>query len=267
MLIIDAGSGIRPLGNFLMANDISQGLKLIDIYLTHTHWDHILGFPFFTPMYIPGMHIRIHGPTTYEDDSLAKVIGGQFVYRYFPVRIEELASTIEYIEIGEESFDLGDGITVSTKYLNHPIACIGYRIEYKGKSFVTVFDSEPYRNLFSTDPSDPSYIENAAREGEQAAKEQNRRVEKFFADADFIIYDAQYTREEYENGKRGWGHSSIEYAIEAAFRNKVKKLALIHHDPERTDAQIEALATRFCNPEIRGPMEIFFAKEGMEIEV
>jgi len=267
MLIIDAGSGIRSLGNYLMDHDIADGLKNIDIYLTHTHWDHILGFPFFTPMYIPGMHIRIHGPTTYEDDSLETVIGGQFVYRYFPVRIEELSSTIQYIETGEGRFDLGDGIIVTTKFLNHPIACLGYRFEYKGKSFVTVCDTEPFQNLFCTDPTDPAYDEDAAREGEEAAAEQNELVEQFFAGADCVLYDAQYTQKEYENGKRGWGHTAIEYAIAAAVRNDVKHLALTHHDPERTDDQLDSLVTEFCNPEFCGDTNVFFAREGMEIEL
>ncbi len=265
MIIIDAGSGIRSLGNYLAAHDIPKGMKKIDIYLTHTHWDHILGFPFFTPMYIPGMRIRIHGPQTFGDDSLESVIGGQFVYRYFPVRIEELSSVIEYSELGEGRFDLGDGITLVTKFLNHPISCIGYRFEYRGKSFATVYDAEPFQNLFCTDPTDPSYDKAVALEGEKAAAEQNMLVERFFAGADCIVYDAQYTEEEYRNGKRGWGHGAIEYAIDATARNGVAQLALIHHDPERTDAQLDILTEKLCNREHCGDMKACFAREGMEI--
>jgi len=265
MIIVDAGSGIRPLGNHMVAHDFPKGMNRVEIYLTHTHWDHILGFPFFTPIYIPGTKILIHGPTNYEEDSLENIVGGQLIYRYFPVRGEELASEIEYIDLGEDTFDLKDGITLTTKYLNHPIRCIGYRFEYKGKSVCTVYDTEPFLNLFCTDPDDPAYDETMAREGDLAAQEENRYVEEFFAGADLIIHDAQYTREEYTAARKGWGHTAIEYAIDAAMRNNVKRLALFHHDPDRSDEQIDALTDAFCRPEKTGDVEVFFAREGKEI--
>lgn len=267
LIVIDAGSGIRALGNSLMAAGIARNEKQIDIYLTHTHWDHILGFPFFTPMYVPGMKIRIHGPAAYEEGFLEKVIGGQFMYRYFPVRIEELASSIEYIELGEDVFDLGDGLRLTTKYLNHPVSCMGYRFEQGGKSFVTLFDMEPFQNFFSNDPSDPAYDERAALEGEEAVAEQNRRIEEFYADADLLIHDAQYTREEYLAARKGWGHSAVEDVIEAARRNGVKKLGLIHYDPERTDDQLDSIAGELFSNGTREDMEVFFMRETMKIEL
>ncbi len=267
LIIIDAGSGIRQLGDYIVANDLPKGPIRAEIFLTHTHWDHILGFPFFTPIYIPGTNLKVYGPSTFEEDNLADVIGGQLVYRYFPVRQAELASEIEYIDLKEERLDLGDGITVFTKYLNHPVSCLGYRFESKGKVFCTAYDTEPFRNVFCTDPDDPSYDEEMAHEGEQVAAEQNQRTEEFMKNADFIVHDAQYTRGEYESSRLGWGHSTFEQAIAMANRAGVKRMALFHHDPVRTDAQIDELTAKYCNSGHTGDTKTFFARESTEIEI
>jgi len=267
LIIIDAGSGIRELGNYMMAHDLQKGPIRAEIYLTHTHWDHIMGFLFFTPIYIPGTKIKVYAPVHYENEPLEYVMGGQLAYRYFPVRHAELASEIKYFDLKEGRFDLGDGITLATKYLNHPVLSLGYRFEYKGKVLCTAYDTEPFQNLFCTDPDDPSYDEVMANEGEQAAKEANDRLETFFSGADLLIHDTQYTREEYISSKVGWGHSSFEHVIAAAKRTGVKRLALFHHEPVRTVAQIDELTVKYCNPDYAGDTEVFFAQEEMEIEL
>ncbi len=267
LIIIDAGSGIRDLGNFMMGNDLPKGPMKTELFLSHTHWDHFMGFPFFTPIYIPGTELKVYGPVSYEKDTLEKIVGGQLTYRYFPVRQTELGADIKYIELKEGEMDLGDGIKLTTKYLNHPILALGYRIEYKGKIFCTAYDTEPFQNLFITDPKDPSYDEAMAQEGELVAKEQNEVLEQFLAGADLVVYDCQYTQDEYENGKAGWGHSYFEYVCPMAKRSTIKSLALFHHEPMRTDEQIDKLAEIFCQPGGNDGPEIFFAKEGMEIEL
>jgi len=263
LIIVDAGSGIRKLGDKLMAEDIKKGPISADIFITHTHWDHIMGFPMFTPIYVPGTRLRIRGPISYEDDSLEKVIGSQLSYRYWPVRQEELSAKIEYEQIKEATIDLGDGIHVTTKYLNHPILCLGYRFEYQGRSVVTAYDTEPFRNVFPTDPSDPSYDEFAAKEGEEAAAEENAKLLRFFDGADLLVHDTQYTAKEYNASKIGWGHSSYEHAINAAHEAKAKRLVLFHHDPNRTDAELQELEL-FYQGKVRGRtrMEIEMAREG-----
>jgi len=267
LIIIDAGSGIRELGNYLMTHDLPKGPINTEVYLTHTHWDHIMGFLFFTPIYVPQTKIKVYAPVHYQDEPLENVVGGQLAYRYFPVRQAELASEIEYVDLKEGHFDLGDGITLATKYLNHPVLCLAYRFEYDGKIFCTAYDTEPFRNLFSTDPDDPSYDEAMAYEGEQVAAEENQRVEEFIAGADLVIHDTQYTQEEYEPSKVGWGHSSFQHAIAAAKRARVKRLALFHHEPVRTDAEMDELTRKYCNQDYTGDTEVFFAREGMEIEL
>ena len=267
IIVIDAGSGIRELGNTLVANDLPNGPLRLALYLSHTHWDHIMGFPYFTPIYIPGTKMTVHGPVTYEDDPLKDVVGGQMKYRYFPINVGELASDIEYKRLREEpDMDLGDGLLLTTKFLNHPITALGYRFEYQGKIICTCYDHEPYRNLFITDPDHPEYDEAMAYEGEEVAQEQNQAVEDFFKGADLLVHDSQYTAEEYKS-RVNWGHSTYEWAIAAANRAGVKRLALFHHDPDRTDAQIDEMAKTYCEPGKYGDTEVFFAAEGSEIIV
>jgi phosphoribosyl 1,2-cyclic phosphodiesterase len=225
-----------------------------------------MGFPFFVPMYIPGTSIKVFGPVTYEDEPLEAVVGGQMKYRYFPVNMGELAGKIEYLRLKEEpEIDLGDGITLSTTIINHPITTLGYRFTFRDAVFCTAYDTEPFRNLFVTDPNDPSYDELMAHEGEEAAREQNQVLEDFFRGADLLVHDSQYTRQEYAKGKIGWGHTPIEDAIATATRAGVKRLALFHHDPERSDDQLDAMAEIYCTSDSTDPMQIFFAREGQEI--
>ncbi|PID76295.1 MAG: MBL fold metallo-hydrolase [Deltaproteobacteria bacterium] len=268
LVIIDAGSGIRELGNYLMANDLPKGPIDAKLFFSHTHWDHIMGFPYFVPIYVPGTKLEVYGPVTFEDEPLEDVVGGQMKYRYFPVNVGELASDISYTRIREQfNVDLGGGLSMTSKFLNHPVTALGYRFEYEGKVFCTCYDHEPYRNLFVTDPADPDYDEAMAYEGEEVAKEQNEAIKQFFSGADLLVHDTQYTKEEFFPARIGWGHSYFEHAIEAAAAAGVKKLALFHHDPDRTDEQIDELADKYCEPGKYGDIEIFFARDRMEISL
>jgi len=266
LIIVDLGTGVRLLGESILRNDFKKGRKDMDVFISHTHWDHIMGFPMFTPLFIPGTSLRIRGPVSFNDDTLASIIGDQLSYRYWPVRQSELAASIEYEELKETTLDMGGGLTVTTKYLNHPLLCLGYRFEYQGKSIVTAFDHEPFRNLFPTDPEDPSYNEEAAQEGEAAAKEENEKIQHFFSGADILIHDAQYTSEEFFGRHLGWGHSSFEHAIDSACRAGVKKLILYHHDPNRTDEQLESLEKKYQTENAKPGFGIIMAREGHTIE-
>lgn len=268
LVIIDAGSGIRSLGDWLVRNELKNGPIDADIFLTHTHWDHIMGFPMFTPIYIPGTTLRIRGPVNFEDETLEQIIGSQLSYRYWPVRQDELAAKIRYQSLKETVLDLGDGVVVRTKYLNHPVLCLGYRVEYEGKSFATVYDHEPFSNLFPTDPSHPDYDEAIAEEGNRAAREENARIEAFYAGVDLLVHDTQYSAREYLASKIGWGHSSFEYAINAANRAGVKRLLLFHHDPNRSDTELQELEL-FYQGKIggRSKMRLDVCREGMTVQL
>ena len=268
LIIVDAGSGIRPLGNFLMGNDLPKGPIETSIFLSHTHWDHIMGFPFFTPIYIPGTKLNIYGPVSFEDEGLDEVVGSQLSYRYFPIKHSELAAEITYHPLKECTMDLGDGLFVTTKYLNHPILCLGYRFEYKGKIVCTAYDTEPFRNVFPTDPEDPGYDEMAAEEGEKAAREENEKILRWYQGADVLIHDCQYTNEEYLESKLGWGHSTFEFVINSAHKADIKHLYLFHHDPMRSDEQLEELFGGYLKrAEGKTKMDINLAREGLEIQI
>lgn len=265
LVVIDAGSGIRKLGESIAKNDLKKGPLNFPLFLTHTHWDHIMGFPFFVPIFIPGTIIDVYGPVTYEDEGLDKIIGDQLRYRYFPVKHSELSASLNYYPLMEGPMDLGDDILVTTKYLNHPILCLGYRFEYMGKVFCTAYDTEPFRNVFPTDPTQPGYDPVAAHEGEEAAREENEKILRFYKDADILIHDAQYTQKEYLESKLGWGHTPFETAINNAHKANVKKLLLFHHDPNRTDEQLEELVDGYRRKiSAKSDLEIDIAREGDE---
>jgi phosphoribosyl 1,2-cyclic phosphodiesterase len=264
-LVVDAGSGIRPLGDELVQRAHPPGGLRLDILLSHTHLDHILGLPFFRPLYLRDTRASIYGPAISPEDGLEQVIGGQMSYRYFPVRQIELAAHIRYIDLREGEYDLGDGIRLHAAYLNHPLLCMGYRIEYDGRALCTAFDTEPFRNLFITDPADPRYDELMAREGEEAVRDAVGRMHAFFSGADLLIHDGQFTEAEYRAGRQGWGHSSIEEAIRTAEASGVKRLALVHHDPMRSDTELDRLAVEFGGERPQSGLEVRFAHEGLEI--
>jgi ribonuclease BN (tRNA processing enzyme) len=267
LVIVDFGTGIKPLGDWLTAHDLKKGPLETDIFITHTHWDHIMGFPMFSPLFNPATKLRIRGPVLYEDETLESILGAQLSYRYWPIRLKDFSARIEYEQIKETSLDLGDGLRVSTKYLNHSILCLGYRFEYQGKSIVTAYDHEPFRNLFPTDPAEPGYNEHAAREGELAAREESEKLLRFFDGADVLIHDTQYTAREYEANKQDWGHSSYEHAVNSAAQAGVKRLVFFHHDTSRTDKQLARLEEKYRR-QFKAPRypALLMAREGLTVK-
>jgi phosphoribosyl 1,2-cyclic phosphodiesterase len=268
LLIVDAGSGIKPLGDKIVREELKNGPIKAKLFLTHTHWDHIIGFPFFTPIFIPGTELELYSPINYEERSVEEIIGIQLSYQYFPVRQSELAAKITYQSLKEDAMDLGDGMVIRTKFLNHPVSTLGYRFEYDGKAICTVYDHEPFRNMFPTDPEHPDYDAAVAAEGEAVAEEENARIGTHIEGADVIVHDSQYTLEEYNSKFTGWGHSSYDFAIKSAHKAGVKKLLFFHHDPLRTDEQLDELLAGYrAKIGNQTSMEVATAKEGMTVEV
>ena len=268
-LIVDAGTGIRELGNHLVAHDIKPGQEThITILLTHTHWDHVHGLPFFAPLYLPHVSINIIGPINFAG-SLENTIYGPENQKYFPVNQSQIQATVTFQEVQETSLEV-EHFTIKTQYLNHPVLVLGYRIEKDGHVVVTCFDTEPYQNILEAGLPrlDPlrSLGTQTMNDAENYAREMNQRVITHMSDADICVYDAQYTAEEYKT-RAGWGHSSMSYAIKACQEANVKRLALFHHDPDRTDDEVDQLAQDITRSgsERGDSLDVFFARERLEV--
>lgn len=256
-LIIDCGTGIRLLGMDLMKNG-PKPLKAT-ILLGHTHWDHIQGFPFFAPLFIPGNEFTICAPAG-VGASLCDVLAGQMEFTYFPVELSQLPGKIHYRELTEGQHDV-DGVRVTAQYLNHPALCLGYRVEADGVAVVYLTDHEPFSETLWRADAEPGHLESILHAND-------RRHAEFMRGADLVIHDAQYTPEEYL-AKKNWGHSTYVYAIELAAAAGVKKLALIHHDPLHDDQMVEEIersGITFAATLAAGP-EVFCAYEGHDLAV
>jgi len=209
-IILDAGTGLRTLGNERMAG----GPRHSTILLSHLHWDHVAGLQFFTPIYVPGHRVEIaSGPNGVMSHDAA--IRSLFKAPFFPVEFDDLGGTVTTRELRpNDKFTIGD-ITITMAKLNHPDPVYGYRLEHGGQSIVYATDTEHFSCV------DPT-------------------LKKLAAGADILIYDSQYTPEEYPS-KVGWGHSTWQAGAELARAAGVPQLVLFHHDPGRTDAALAAL--------------------------
>jgi phosphoribosyl 1,2-cyclic phosphodiesterase/DNA-binding response OmpR family regulator len=222
IILIDCGTGAHALGQKLQA----EGMAGVGhILISHTHWDHIQGLPFFGPLFTAGNEWHIYGPRGLGQ-SLKEVLAGQMEYAYFPVALNSFAAKVHFHEVVEGAFQIED-VRVTTQFLNHPALTVGYRIEADGATLVYASDHEPHS-------PDAGQGHSEAVEGGDVA-----HID-FVRDADLLIHDAQYTAAEYP-AKIGWGHSTIEYVTDIAAAAHVRQVALFHHDPARTDDALDAI--------------------------
>lgn len=218
LLVFDAGSGIKNLSDRLSAQRRTR--MEAKIFISHPHWDHINALPFFTPLYIPGNEFEIMG-ASHGDINMRQMISAQMDGTYFPIRIKQFGGRVYFRDLEEEEFALGNGVTIKTKLLNHPGKCLGYRVEYEGRSICYVTDNE--LDLEDSEFYNPFYVKNLIN---------------FVQGTDVLITDTTYSDEEYKT-KVGWGHSCVGRVVDLAHEAGVKTLHLFHHDPDQTDADID----------------------------
>ena len=253
LVVIDCGTGAFALGRKLVAEG---GSRLRGhILISHTHWDHIQGIPFFAPLFVAGNQWDIYGPKGL-DRSLRETLAGQMEYTYFPVTPDQFAAVIRYHDLVEGALEI-DGIAVSTQYLNHPALTLGYRLQVDGVTIVYCCDHEPYSRALAEAPS----ALGAEIAGELSG--QDLRHAAFFQGCDLLIHDAQFTAAEYPD-RIGWGHSPAEYVVRMARDAGVKRLALTHHDPQRDDDGVDRMLAGLRA--MASPLEVFAAAEGQSFE-
>ena len=243
--VFDCGTGFRNLGKQLAQEQTALNANNgktehpinAHIFLSHFHWDHIQGIPFFAPLYGDRKNSFVFHSSN-QTRGLQKALEEQMADPYFPVNMSEMAARRQFSNIDEGRIEF-DHVTVETKWLNHPQGCLGYRMEAGGKVLVYATDNEPGDALF------------------------DKNVRKLAEGADVLIYDAQYLPEEYAARKQGWGHSHWREAVNIVMESGAKELILFHHDPDHSDACIDSVVTqaREYYPKVRA------ASEGMEISL
>ena len=268
LLIFDAGTGIRLLGNDLMARSKGQPV-IAHLLLSHFHWDHIQGFPFFAPAFVKGNRFTVYACEGTTGDN-RDIFAGQMRGDYFPVDFGQLPSQTEFSVLGEGELDIGD-VRVRSKFANHPGRVLGYRIEWQGRSVCYICDNEPdyylARNAEGNGAVAAEVLEDVPQ-GRIKLGERDRQLVEFIRDADVLIHDSQYLVEEYVT-KIGWGHSFCLFPVELALQAGVNKCVLFHHDPMREDDEIDQTAET-CREHIRrsgASVVCIPAAEGMVIEL
>jgi len=259
LIVLDCGTGAHGLGQALRA---SAGQPVCGhLLITHTHWDHIQGFPFFAPLFVPGNQWDLYAPGG-RGHHLEATLAGQMEYNYFPVTLEQLGAAIRFHDLIEGQLNICRARIV-THYMNHPALTLGYRLEADGVVIVYAVDHEPHgrARVGSGD-----WGTKAA--GAPAVHREDQRHIEFLAGADLVIHDAQYTVDEYPK-KIGWGHTPAEWTVDYALAAGAKRLALFHHDPLRDDDALDRLV-EICRQRVvsaRGSLEVFAAAEGQLLEL
>ena len=243
IIILDAGTGLRLLGQQLVAEFDARPLAAT-LLLTHTHWDHIQGLPFFMPVYKPQHQLRILG---YEGarHGLEVVLAGQMESPFFPIGLREVPANVRIEELKEMSFNVGP-VRVQAALANHPSNCVGYR-------------------LFASDGSIAFFPDNELQPQDAGAM---RRMADFLRGTDVMVMDTQYDAEEYQR-HTGWGHGCLDGVVALALEAEVKKLFLFHHDPNHDDAKVSKMLAhaRKLVSGCKGKLQVEAAREGAVVEL
>ena len=262
-IIIDAGTGIRKLGKSLMEEAFREGKGRASILISHTHWDHVQGLPFFSPLYRAGNQVDIFARQ--RDTHLAAVFSQQHDSPYFPVPLSAMQADMHFHELIEGArFDIGRA-KVTCARLNHPYVAIAYRVEVDRAVMVYCSDTAPFTDMllgrdFVTTSEFPTLPPSTIRE----LAVMRAGVVALCRDADLLIYDTQFTPEEYES-RPHWGHSRPDDALEIAREANVKQLCLFHHAPMRSDDDNDAILKKYSK-QIKGEkLTLVSAYEGLEI--
>ncbi len=260
LLIFDCGSGIRDLGISYFEEFGTTGIEA-HIFISHTHWDHIQGFPFFPPAFVRGNTFYVYG-TAARRESISSLLSGQMQPEYFPAKLDDMAASFHYRAF-KDSVDLGGGLVVETAELYHPGMSHGFAIHWEGKKVIYATDNELNLGLKLKDEA----------AGYKAGYVDPRQtlmphLIPFFQGADLVIADCQYTDEEYAH-KATWGHASVSAVMTVMTLAQVKRLAIFHHDPLHSDRVVDEIVVEAKNYLLQNEIYIdtFGAREGMVLKI
>jgi len=261
-LIVDAGTGLRALGNKLMGE--ARGPQRYDVLLSHVHWDHIQGLPFFSPAYVPGTRIAVHALLTAADE-LQQVIGGITRHEFFPMPLEAVPAQFDFhqVEPGVE-FELG-AFHVTPIALNHPFGSVGYRIDCDGASWAYVADTAPFDQVIHKQHflKGPEPLSDDDKISLGAMREALvRRLDG----VDTVVYDTHFLPEEYARFPH-YGHSTPDQALEICAEAKVNRLVLYHHAPSHSDEQMDQIAADYLAKGAAIGIEVLTSFEGMTLPI
>ncbi|MEO7369544.1 MAG: MBL fold metallo-hydrolase [Ilumatobacteraceae bacterium] len=239
-LLLDMGTGLRYFGKTVSAERLFKGSCL----LTHLHWDHVQGLPFFSPLLREGSSLDVYGPAQEDGRSLEEVVSCTIRPPLFPVSVDELPGSVKFHDTADSEFVVG-GYNVMARLIPHLGPTLGFRVEWEGHSVAYMSDhQQPFDGSFSAAPGALELV----------------------AGVDLLIHDAQYTQTEFA-AKSTWGHCTIDYAVWLAAQAKVKKLALFHHDPSRRDDDLDGLWRCAADAGARSGVEVIAASEGLVVEL
>ncbi len=279
IVILDAGTGLRRLGKELVGDALrgaavskrgdrratacGRGEGHCHLLVSHTHWDHIQGLPFFAPLYVPGNRVTIYGRQ--REVHLGDIFAGQTQDPYFPVSLQDVGAAVGYRELIEGTrFRLGESVTVSCARLNHPYIAVGYRVDADGGSLAYISDTAPFDRIVlgcEFVPTSPDLDQAPPEEEVAVLRAMRAGVLELCQGVDLVIFDTMFEMREY-HAYPHWGHSAPEHAVAIAEEAGARALALFHHHPDRSDDQQDAILARVV---ASTSLEVIAAREGLEV--